>query len=132
MILRSALIGAVVLGLGAVNYFWNPLPALAQATLTLPNATSCSVSALASAQCITANPTRQRIEICNVGANAITIWISPGTNAAVANGGTSYPLPGLASSVASCYRTPAGAASAGAAWNAISVTSAGVLTILEY
>ena len=106
------------------------LPAVAQTTFPGPVATACAVTT-SSGTCINANPTRRAIEICNVGAGVI--WISPGSAAAAANGGTSYLLAPVTTPTVQCYRTPTNVVGgAGAQWNAISVTTNSTLTVYEY
>jgi hypothetical protein len=129
-----AIVAAVV---GSVGYLASQVPvAYAQSVNTnpVPVATGCTVSTTSS-QCIAANPTRRSIQICNPSAN-VAVWIAPGSTAAVVNGAGSISIPPVASNVTTCITPPTGAGggntNVGAAWNAITALSPGVLTILEY
>lgn len=132
-----AIFAVLVAAAAGVATWFVPL-SWAQTTRPMPVATACTTST-ADAQCISANPTRKFIKLCNVS-NSV-IWIAPGTAAAVANAGNSYPLAAISSNVATCYNsatdnpsptTPQGGTNAGNSWHALSISSAGVLLIWEY
>lgn len=109
--------------------------AAAQTTNPVPVATGAQVG-VASGQVIGSNPTRRSISICNPSAT-VTVWIAPGSQAAVANGGGSISIAPVASNVTSCYTPPTGSGGGstniGASWNAIAQTATPTsLTIWEY
>lgn len=124
----AAIAVAAIIALGVVQ----PQVAFSQSTALWPQVTVASVLTATSGQIIGTNPTRRYLSICNPSA-AIVAWIAPGTQAAAANGGGSISIAPVASNVTSCFTTPIiSDRYVGQSWNAIAVTTATSLTILEY
>jgi hypothetical protein len=126
----------IAVTLGGIAFLVSRTPvALAQAVNSNPQpvATGCQVGT-SSTQCIAANPQRKSIQICNPG--TLTVWIAPGSQAAVVSGGGSVSIAPVSSNVTSCFTTPTGAGgnntNVGAQWNAIVATTPTSLTVLEY
>lgn len=152
---RLPAIAVALAGLIAYTVFAVNQSAQSQTTVLGPTAsglgsataTASGVYTTSAIQIIAANPTRKALMICNPS-KTTTTWIAPLPMVATTNGNGSIPLFPInfgatvaVQSSLDCFNTPIllpAGGGIGAAWNAISETTAvpptasGIVTIFEY
>jgi hypothetical protein len=130
MMTRTWIFAAAVAAIAAFLMVFGPRAPLAQPTVLLPFATSIALNGTGTVITIAQpNPTRAVIQICNP--STIIETIAP-TGITVSSAAAGITLPAVASGVTSCYTTPPGSRSAGAAWTAVSASGTPNITVLEY